>query len=1174
MPTSRLPILVLLLALPAAVAAEPIRVSGSLIEIDQQGIAGARIEIYPAWESSEDAVRRLANGKREPEPLATTVADEQGRFEILAPAAGGFRLVARREGYVPLEAPLLPLTEDTDLPPSGMLQGKPVETWVTGPDGRPLPGIEVRISPVDRTPWGWDEEDPSQWRIDGHAVSGSDGRLTFPWHEFESLRLTVTSPAFLGQTMVLDRFGPKDARTVFSLKPRKVRIEVRDGEGRPISQALVRWRGRPVAVAGPDGRLEIAVPEEDPPLVVESREGWRTRIVVPAGVGGIVPVRLEPPRRIGGKVVEAGTGRPVAGAVVWSGWPLEGPPALSDAAGAFQVAAAPVDAWVNAAAAGFFPERQPTSKGVAVLKLEPSATLEGRVVDSSGRPVADAWIAANPPRIRNRRPQQASGRSRVGGTFRLTGLLHGGVYELATTREGFARTKTPAKTAPRGKPSPLVTIVLSDGQTAVGRVVDAAGQPVEGAEIQLVALYLAKREATTVSGPEGRFELRRLSPGRITLIAEHPDHAAAFVPRIEIPEGTPTVDLGAITLPAGGAIEGRVTDARGRPLEGAEIGVFPTERERTPGWMFGVGTSSDPLRTEPDGSFRVEKLRRGDRFDLKARHPGYLDTSLPGVTAPTEEPVRIEMKVAHTLSGQIVNPEGEPIPEAQVTRVEESAIGRGRSSFQLGTTDAEGRFRVTGLPSGTVDLAVTAEGYAHRRLKAIQIPETGEPEELRIVLDRGAVLEVRLMDADGRPVSGAMVHASPESRPNLEEDEGPLWPHSLFQRSDSQGRCRIQAPAPGIYKVHASKETRSATERVEVGPGVTPVELRFPPGVEVSGRVLTPEGSPAVGARVLFRQEDDGRGGPSAPVGADGAFLIQGLPDGEYRLVAQDRDGRSSRPVDLPVAGRSITGLELVIDQPSERVTLSGRVSGPPPEALRGIRVMAIPSTPPHWDRTTETGAGGEYRLEQLEAGEWTVRAMNPYGEAEGKVRLDPGVPTVLDLEIAPGLTLSGRVLVDGAPLSGAQIQVRHRQGERGGYESTAYDGTFKIPGLRPGPQVLLVANDRGLGGSRTFELKESRELLVEISTGRLQGRVVAESGEPLEDTEVRIEGVVPGTELSFMTPGARSGQEGIFEVRLGAGQYKIRVQKPGFGPFETTVEVPPGGEVPVEIPLQVGAEP
>ncbi|HEX6898568.1 MAG TPA: carboxypeptidase-like regulatory domain-containing protein [Thermoanaerobaculia bacterium] len=1173
MPTSRLPALVLLLSFPAAAAAVPIRVTGSLIEIDRAGLTGARIELYPAWESYEDAVRRLTTGKREPEPLATALTDEQGRFEILAPTAGGFRLVARREGHVPLEAPLLPLTEDTDLPPSGMLQGKLVEIWITGPDGRPLPGIEVRISPVDRTSWGWDGEDPSQWHIDSHAVSGSDGRLTFPWHELGSLRLTVTSPAFLGQTMVLDRFGPKDARTVFSLKPRKVRIEIRDGEGRPVPQSLVRWRGRPVAVAGPDGRLEIGVPEEDPPLVVESREGWRARIAVPAGAGGIVPVRLEPPRRIAGKVVDAGTGRPVTGALVWSGWPLEGPPALSDAAGAFQVEAAPVDAWVNASAAGFFPgERQPVSKGAAVLKLEPSAALEGRVVDSSGQPVAGAWIAASPPRIRNRRPQQATGRSRAGGAFRLTGLLHGGVYELTTLREGFARTRTPAKTAPRGKPSPFVTIVLSDGQAAVGRVVDAAGQPVEGAEIQLLARYLAKQEAATVSGPEGRFEFRRLSPGKITLLAEHPDHAAAFVPQIEIPEGTPTVDLGTITLPASGAIEGRVIDVRGRPLEGAEVGAFPTDREHTPGWLFGRGTRSDPLRTEPDGSFRVERLRRGDRFNLVARHPGYLDTELPGVTAPTDEPVRIEMKVAHTLSGQVVNPEGEPVPEARVERVEESALGRGRSSFQLGSTDAEGRFRLTGLPSGGVDLTVRADGYAHRRLKAVQIPETGESEELRIVLDRGAVLEVHLTDAEGRPVSGATVEAAPETPPNPEDSES-LWPpYSPFQHSDSQGRCRIQVPAPGIYRVSASRQHRSATERVQASPGITTVELRFPPGVEVSGRVLAPEGSPAVGAGVHFRQDD--RGGPIVQAQADGTFLMEGLPDGEYRLVAQDRDGRSSRPLDLQIAGRSITGLELVLDQPSERATLSGRVSGPPPEALRGIRVMAIPSTPPHWDRATESGAGGEYRLEHLEPGEWTVRAMSPYGEAEGKVRLDPGAPAVLDLEIAPGLTLSGRVLVDGAPLSGAQIQVRHRQGERGGYGSTAYDGTFKIPGLRPGPQVLLVANDRGLGGSRTFELKESRELLVEISTGRLQGRIVAESGEPLDDTEVRIEGVVPGTDLSFMTPGARSGEDGSFEVRLGAGQYKVRVQKPGFAPFETTVGVPPGGEGVVEIPLKIQAEP
>jgi protocatechuate 3,4-dioxygenase beta subunit len=1173
LPASRLLVLALFV-LPAVATAEPVRVTGSLVGMDRESVTRARVELYPAWEGYEDALRRLTSGKREPEPLATAVADEHGRFEITAPASGAFRLTARREGHAAIAIPLLPLTGDMDLTAILLPKATPVEVRVEGPDGRPAVGIEVRITHEEgrRFRFMSAPEDPTGWRIDDFAVSGKDGKLFLPGADFGLPRLTVLSPGFLGQSTRLSWTARQESRAVFSLKNRNVRIEVRNGEGRPVPRALLRWEGRPLAVTGADGRLEMAVPEGDTVLTVESREGWRARIAIPAGASGIIPVHLEAPRKIAGKVVESDTGRPVAGALAWSGWPMAGPAARSDTAGAFQVEGPFGEAWANAAAADFFPgERQPVSKGTAVLKLQPSATLHGRVVSSAGQPVADAWIAASPSRIRNRESQQATCRSRADGSFRLTGLLYGGVYELTAARQGFARTKTPATTAARGKPSPAVTIVLSDGQTAIGRVVDEAGNPVEGAEVKLLSHALDSEESSAVSGPNGRFELRRLEPGGKMLKAGHPDHAFVFLPRIEIPKEAQVFDLGTVTLPASGVIEGRVTDTRGRPLEGTEVRAFPAAPERMAGWMFGDGERSGHVSTGPDGTFRIERLQRDARFDVRAKHPGYVQRDMPGVEAPTEEPVRIELTAARTLAGQVVNPEGEPVPGAELARVEDSALGGGSSSMGVGVTDDDGRFRVAGLPPGSVDFIVTADGYSTRRLRAVRIPETEEPDALRIVLERGSILEVRLTDAEGRPVPDVSVRAEPETRldPDALRDQ---FPRNLWIRTDVEGRCQVQIPAPGSYKVSASDKTRSATAKVVAGPGATPVDLRFPPGVEVSGRVLSSDGSPTFKAYVQFLRQVEEKNF-SLPVQADGAFVIEGVPDGLYRLTARDREGRSSRPLDLTVTGRSVTGLELVIDQESERTTLSGRISGLPPESLRGVQIEARPSTK-GYGHTTSAGAGGEYRFDNLESGEWTVTATSSHGEAQGSVRLESGVPAVLDLEIAPGLTVSGRVLLDGAPLAGAGIRVMHRQGERGGFGGTAYDGTFKVHGLRSGPQILLVADDRGLGGSWSFDLQESRDMPVEIFTGRLRGRIVSESGEPLDDTEVRIEGVVPGTELSFSTPGARSGTDGSFEVRLGAGQYKIRVQKPGFAPFETTVRVPSGGESPVEIPLKVLAEP
>lgn len=130
-------------------------------------------------------------------------------------------------------------------------------------------------------------------------------------------------------------------------------------------------------------------------------------------------------------------------------------------------------------------------------------------------------------------------------------------------------------------------------------------------------------------------------------------------------------------------IEGRVTDRRGEPIEGAEVWVYPGLTES--------GFPKDeelrkPLRTGPDGRFRAaERLERGKRYELVVKRAGYVDALLPGVQAPTSEPLKVEMSVARNLSGQVVGPEGEPVAGASVAWAREV-----RTSYAVGPTFSSG----------------------------------------------------------------------------------------------------------------------------------------------------------------------------------------------------------------------------------------------------------------------------------------------------------------------------------------------------------------------------------------------------------------------------------------------------------------------------------------------------
>ncbi|HEX6898567.1 MAG TPA: carboxypeptidase regulatory-like domain-containing protein [Thermoanaerobaculia bacterium] len=1101
------PMMVLSLLVSLPVAAEPIRVAGRVLDLETQaGMAGAWIEIFPAWEPYEQALRRLEEEAAQ-KPLATARPRPDGSFEIAAPEAGLFRLVVRAEGRLTVEHPLVPLVEETALPEV------------------PLPPRpqELLESQEERFP-GW-------WPADA---------------EWES-------------------------RTT------KVRVQVRDGDGKPVAGAVVRRNGQAVARTGPEGRLEIAIPK-DASLIVEGQDGWRARVAAPEG-DQAVTVRLQPSRTIAGRVVDALSRRPLSGALVWIGRPPVASPVRSGDDGAFRIAIpAGEEPSLEAVAAGYTPLSarpvKPGEKEPVVLALEPSAGLSGIVVNGEGRPVPGARITADPPRDRVFPAQPISARSGDDGRFRLTGLRPSGAYRLQAEHEGFARAEVTTRTAPAGQTSEAVRIVMGKGQTASGRVVDDRGQPVAGV---MVALFRMTGEGSKgVSDQEGKFEIPRLNPGEYELLLAHPDSAPVHRRGIEIPPGQPVVDLGDVELSSGGVIEGRVVDGQGTPVAGAKISVFPTSEDR-----FSVSfelsqpflSSQSPpgdIETAEDGAFRVPGLQRGVRHHVIVQHPGYVDATLHDIEAPTAEPLRIVLRPGRSLAGQVVGPAGEPVARAGISLVEEIQIGDSRSSSSrsLAATDREGRFRVEGLPPGALTLEVEAADYLRRRVDGLLLPEDRDLGDLKIVLERGFQLEVQVLNAQGEPASDTLVQAEPEpgtGSPDPRESRGAAC------LTDSRGRCRISVPRTGVYNLQVMAQGASVAARVEAVGGITPVEIRLPAGVEVSGRVIGEDGIP-VG--MAFVELKSASGELNGVVEADGSFRFSDILDGQYNLSAiAPLTNSSSADLEVTVAGRPVRDLELRVQKGGAGTLLTGRVLGLEPGERRDVSVTAFPEPPGSGDRfrSGQVSPQGDYRISDLRPGEWTVSAHAPTGRStNGNVRIEPGVRAVtLDLEFPPrGSRLSGRVLVDGLPLPNALIQ-----GRRGSamvvQGTSAHDGSFAVDVQEPGAIALLIGGPQGIGAARSMQVGDDMEITVDIRTGRLRGTVTGPAGEPIEGSAVRVEGWSPELQAVFFSLTLRGGPDGAFEVpRLAAGTVRISVQAPGFAASESLTEIPPGGEEVVEIRL------
>lgn len=1167
--------LLLVISLDSPLAAEPIRVSGRILGADSSGLAGAQVELFPAVEMETD----------EASALASTRTGQDGAFEITAPESGLYTLRVRAKGHISKEILLAPLVEDRDLPRTWLLPELPFSVRALGSDGRPLAGVEIRLGDFGLGGQGWRS-------VDRSGISGADGRVSFPREGHGAAGLAVTSPLYLGEIprSLMERTAlPETVR----LSPRQaIPIEARGADGRPIPGARVRWKTWPIGITGPDGRLTVSLPEGNDPLVIEGPDGWQGRIAAPGGPreGGAAIVRLEPPRTIAGKVVGSASRLPVAGALVWSG----SSSTRTGADGSFRltVPGGARGVWIETAAAGHFAAQRsfvPKTAGSVALTLDPASALAGIVVDSAGRPVASALVQPLPaPR---RSPSgQIYVSTRPDGRFRLTGLIPQGTYRLEVTGQGIVRASATARTAAPGKPSPEIRVVLPEGRTAFGRIEDEAGHPVAGAPV-LMSLQVATwpgdvyEPARAVSDAAGRFEIRNLSPGSYSLHAVRDGFSSANQ-LAEVPAGPGETDLGTVKLSAGAVIEGMVTDTRGTPLDKAEIRIA-TRRASFGSFdttlSFPEEFEAEAVRTGPDGTFRIPDLRRGKTYKLVARHPGHVEANVPNVQAPTPEPVRIELRPARTLFGRVVDPEGEPVRGADVFWVEDFrlSVAGGMPDVAGGLrsqafTDAEGFFEIGGLEPGPIHLEVSAPGYKPKRLSAVQIPEDRDAERLTITLDRGAFMDVRVLDSAGEPVAGAWVRAFPESPADLSPFLLASSLRSLEPATDGEGRVRIEIQGPGRYRISARGWDREASTLVEVEPGKTPqVELRLKEGAQLSGRVTGEDGWGIAGARVVFgTDKPDQAYETSVESDADGSFLSPPMEDGAYRLRAEKTGfAQPSGPLELEVAGRPVTGIELrLAEDGTSGGTLSGRLLGLAPDEAAQAQIEATRAGHllPVFGRAT---AEGTYRLTELSPGFWTVRASTPAGRrAAGTVQLDPGAPeAVLDLDFT-GFTLTGQVLADGSPLTGAAVWLARQDRELQAVDATATaaDGSFTLQNLRPGTYALILELDGAPGDVQPLEITEDREVRIEIRTGTLIGRIVsAATGEPVPGALVEIRGKDNLPEPDSPFHNAWCGPDGAFApIRLVAGTYRLVVRKEGFSPAETVVTVSPGGTAAVEVPL------
>lgn len=229
---------------------------------------------------------------------------------------------------------------------------------------------------------------------------------------------------------------------------------------------------------------------------------------------------------------------------------------------------------------------------------------------------------------------------------------------------------------------------------------------------------------------------------------------------------------------------GRVVDADGKPVAGAKVGFNheedPANSKRPESHEFGW----IEVTTDEDGRWEINRIADDmvRRIYGGARHPVHVDAPVlfVGKDSEAERALRSGTHVFHlgrpvTVTGLVVDQDGQPVAGATVASGEV-----GNTARREGVSDAEGRFKLEGCPSGKTLISAQASGFAVTT-KEVELSARMAP--VHLVLHPGSLLRLRLVDREGKavPRAHAWLNTFSQTDPAPAQAEVDL-------RSDSEGR--------------------------------------------------------------------------------------------------------------------------------------------------------------------------------------------------------------------------------------------------------------------------------------------------------------------------------------------------------------------------------------------------
>jgi protocatechuate 3,4-dioxygenase beta subunit len=902
-----------------------------------------------------------------------------------------------------------------------------------------------------------------------------------------------------------------------------------------------------------------------------------------------VTVRLEPGETLLGRVAEHTDGSPVAGATVracdraYTGFGEEACATTETGqAGTFRLdSLARGGNWIRVTAPAHTKvlrrEIVPTRTDPATdaprevaFFIGPGTELRGRVLGPDGEPLHDAQIAVRPA------GQQVSWWAREGsgfrgdatrsdenGEFEILGVPLGNRYTLTATAEGFA-TATEELDVRRSSGFDDLTLRLGAGARFGVRLVDADEQPVGEARFSAIdrSAPRARRWNSGIAEhqidkqDDGRFVVGPLRPGTYDVEVIPEGYRSEERSEVRLRDGK-TADLGTIVVRVGGAVDGRVSDEAGEPVEEASVRASWTTPEQR--------YRSRQTKTDEQGRYRLAGLPETDPVELNVFATGFGRVEREGVT-PGERDVDFTLTPAGRVTGRVRLPSGEVPLEFSAEAIVESegqgfrAFSRRRGSSAAGDrfSTPEGDFTIENVQPGKYTVRARGAGWAATHVSGVEVRASEVTDVGTLVLEKGITLRGRVITTGGTtPVPGAAVQASPPKTLRIPfGGDG----SAVLAESGLDGGFVLEGLPAGALTVKADHPEYSSTElNVQVDAETEPEEvvLVLSRGGAIEGTVRGAEGQPLHGISIMITRGMMAGEPSQALTDEAGHYVFERLAPGSYTVtrLPEDRRGGTSG---MQMKNAAVTEDETTVVDFGEtpKIRLTGRVlrgDEPVGDVQLVFSLTGGIAGDPSGFRTAMVGPDGRYEVGLEKSGRYNVMVSSMRGAGgyrSGSVPIDvPEQPEVARDILLSGVEITGTVTdPEGNPVSEAWVTAAPEGGAGDGmmgshmattdaaglYRLEVPPGTYRMTASgMDHPQVERhpVTVVEGVPQTVDFRLERGRAI---------RGRVVDPQGQPIEGAMIMV-ALAGSGDAGFGSGMATTDVSGGFEVKVaGAGPFDL----------------------------------